>query len=97
MNTDKVRDLLPDLTDSGLEVQLREALDEIDRLEKIEAWSLKAVKWLNEKDNEIAKIEQRTKEACKKAIKGTLYHYLSSEILLDDALKAIDSVEGQHE
>ena len=59
IDTDEIRELLPDMTDSELEVQLREALDEIDRLRE-GPWEPKRRMW--EK-----MIEQRTKEACFKA------------------------------
>ena len=71
-------------------------LNEIDRLKKIEAWSLKSVKWLNEKDNEIAKIEQHTKEAIKLALASEVrpvkdYPIYKEWIPFERAIHAIDS------
>ncbi len=76
MNTDEIREEVKEKAHYMSYSYLLQALDEIDRLEKIEVWSLKAVKWLNEKDNEIAKIEQRTKEACIKEVEKFAMTYV---------------------
>ena len=94
MNTDEVRDLLPDLTDSGLEVQLRETLDEIDRLVKAPLLS----------DNEFnetqikREVEQGTKEACKEACRQKVEKQSSPDgLYLYEIEQIIDSAGGSDE
>ncbi len=69
---------------------LDNALDEIDRLKEIETWSLKAVKWLNEKDHEMGKTEQRTKEGVWENIQARFHK--NDFATLNKIKQAIDSV-----
>ena len=96
MNTDETRKDAHNLHDlEWYRSRLYAALGEIDRLEKIEVWGLRAVKWLNEKDNEIAKVEQRTKEACKAACEQKIEKVRGSPgLYLYEIEQAIDSVGG---